>query len=299
MHPVEWLHRRLELPSSLGPGTPGDPGLFGPASAVWRIGRERVLLAGGPAALLMQLAHPLIAAAVTRHSDFCGDPFRRLRATLQAVLSITFGDRAQAEAAAAAVRAIHARVRGMAPRRLGAFPAGTPYRAADPELAMWVHSTLVLSALESFGRLVRPLDESEREAYWQESKRFAELFGVTGEILPRSVSDFDAYMAGTLQGSELEVGPEALALSAEVLDPKLPASVRPAARLMGPIVTAGLLPEPLRRAYSLAWGAVERGTFRSVAAGIRRTLPAWDRSVRFWPQYAQAMDRVAPATGFH
>ena len=89
----------LDLPP-LEPGERWDPGLFGPDSTVWRIGRERILLAGGPAALLLQIAHPLVAAGVTNHSGFSEDPFLRLRATLDATLRITFGDREQARRAA-------------------------------------------------------------------------------------------------------------------------------------------------------------------------------------------------------
>src|SRR5439155_5287823 len=213
MRSVEWLDRRLGVPSPPTGGTPGDPGLFGPASTVWRLGRERVLLVGGPAALLMQLAHPLVAAAVARHSEFRHDPMRRLRGTLQAVLAITFGDRPQAEEAAAAVLAVHVRVRGTTTLRVGPYPPGTRYEASDPELALWVHATLVASALGTYARFVRPPGPDEREAYWQESKRFARLFGVTDDLLPGSVSDFDAYMEGMLSGPRLEVGPDATGLS--------------------------------------------------------------------------------------
>src|SRR6059058_4391825 len=109
--PLAWLDRRIGVPPP-EPGEPGDPGLFGPGSMVWRIGRERALLLGGPAALLLQLAHPLVAAGVAAHSDFRRDPFARLRATLDSVLTISYGDRSQAEAAAEAVAATHRRVRG-------------------------------------------------------------------------------------------------------------------------------------------------------------------------------------------
>src|SRR5438128_1690298 len=71
---LAWLDRRIGVPAP-EPGEPGDPGLFGPGSTVWRIGRERALLLGGPAALLMQIAHPLVATAVAAHSDFGADPF--------------------------------------------------------------------------------------------------------------------------------------------------------------------------------------------------------------------------------
>jgi uncharacterized protein (DUF2236 family) len=57
------------------PGRPGDPGLFGPRSLAWRINRETILLLGGGRALLMQVAHPLVAAGVADHSDFTRSSF--------------------------------------------------------------------------------------------------------------------------------------------------------------------------------------------------------------------------------
>ena len=128
--PLAWLDRKIGVPAP-EPGEPGDPGLFGPGSTVWRIGRERALLLGGPAALLMQIAHPLIAAAVAAHSDFGADPFRRLRGTLDAVLAISYGDADQVRTAAERVRAVHDRVQG----RLDA--ASGPFTAHRPSVAGW------------------------------------------------------------------------------------------------------------------------------------------------------------------
>ena len=71
--------------------------LFGPGSMMWTVNRESVLLLGGRAALLMQLAHPLVAAGVADHSDFRSDSLRRLRRTLDSMLSIIFGDVETAE----------------------------------------------------------------------------------------------------------------------------------------------------------------------------------------------------------
>src|SRR5438093_13769935 len=93
----------LDLPP-LEAGAKGDPGLFGPGSMVWQVARERVLLVAGSAALLLQLAHPLVAAGVAAHGGFQSDPFQRLRATLDATLRVTFGDREPARSAAERVR---------------------------------------------------------------------------------------------------------------------------------------------------------------------------------------------------
>src|SRR5438876_12435031 len=106
-----------------------DSGLFPADSVARRVDRELFLLAGGAAALLLQVAHPLVAAGVSEHSDFPQKAFTRLRSTLDATLRITFGDREQAERAAARVRATHARVRGSLGDAVGSYPAGTPYEA--------------------------------------------------------------------------------------------------------------------------------------------------------------------------
>jgi uncharacterized protein (DUF2236 family) len=75
-----------------GEGRAGDPGMFPPGSVARRMNAETALLLGGGRALLLQLAHPLVAAAVANHSDFLRDPFRRLVNTLDLTLTVAFGD---------------------------------------------------------------------------------------------------------------------------------------------------------------------------------------------------------------
>src|SRR5438552_1035879 len=110
------------------------PGLYSDDSVTRRVNRENILLLGGGRALLMQLAHPKVAAAVDEHSDFRSQPIRRLRRTIRMTMAIVFGDRETALAAARSVNQAHGRVRGEG------------YRALDPDLLRWVHATLVDSA---------------------------------------------------------------------------------------------------------------------------------------------------------
>src|SRR5438874_12962211 len=94
------------------PGRSGDPGLFEPDSVAWKVNGETAMLVGGGRALLMQLAHPAVAAAVSEHSDFPRAPYERLWRTLDSMLTITFGDAAQSSKAAERVNAVHRRVVG-------------------------------------------------------------------------------------------------------------------------------------------------------------------------------------------
>jgi uncharacterized protein (DUF2236 family) len=280
----------LDLPP-LEEGRAGDPGLFGPGSEVWRMGRERVLLLGGPAALLLQLAHPLVAAGVTQHSDFRADPFDRLRATLDATLRISFGDSQQVEEAAARVAARHRRVQGTLSSATGPFPAGSPYLATDPHLAMWVFATLVTVAIDVHDRFVGALSQARRGRYYQEAKRFARLFSVTDDVLPATYRDFREYVRETGEGSVLTVGEEARSLGRDVLQPPLPAAFR-LTRPAAAAVTASLLPARLREDFGLGWGPSERVLASVVRTGVRATIGAWPRSVRYWDHYRAACSRV-------
>src|SRR5712692_6930409 len=256
-------------------GTKGDPGLYGPGSAVWTIGRERVLLAGGETALLMQIAHPLVAAGVAAHSDFRAHPFSRLRATLDTMLLIAFGDASQVRAAAARVAAAHAKVRGRLRTATGPFDAGTPYRAADPALALWVHATLVHTSIDAYARFVRRPPPALVERYYQETKRQAPLFGVPDRLLPRTYEDFSGYVREMVEGPDLTISEEARSLAPAVLHPPMPAALRPAAA-GARLITTGMLPGPLRDGFGLRWGPAERAGFAALSASVRgcvRLLP--------------------------
>src|SRR6478736_4145571 len=118
-------------------------GYFAPDSVIRRVGNTPVTpFLGGGTAVLLQVAHPLVAAGVAAHSDYRHDLWRRLGKTLRALYLITFGSKSEAERAAAAVQAVHRRVRGTTATPLGRYSARTRYSAEDPELQLWVHATL-------------------------------------------------------------------------------------------------------------------------------------------------------------
>ena len=277
------------------PGIPGDAGLFGPSSLVWHVGRERVLLAGGTAALLLQVAHPLVAAGVAAHSDFSSDPLRRLRVTLDATLTITFGDTAQAHAAAATVRRRHRSVHGVLPTPTGSLAAGTPYRADDPDLALWVFCTLVWSAVATREEFVGRLTRGERDTYYDQIKDFGRLFGVTGVKLPADYHALTDYFDHMIESS-LAVGPAARVLAGHILtldEPVLPWPIRHAPG----VLSAALLPAQVREAYGLRWRRRERFVYAALRLVTRSILPVLPARVRYWPHYREALLRMSPDPG--
>ena len=123
------------------PADPADDGFFGPGSVTWRLHADLSAPVSGLRSLLLQALHPLAMAGVDQHSQWRDDPAGRFASTAAYVLTVTYGDRAAARAAADRVRKIHQWVRGTDP------VTGRPYAAGDPDLLIWVHAAQVESGL--------------------------------------------------------------------------------------------------------------------------------------------------------
>ena len=246
------------------------PGLYSDDSITRRVNRENVLFLGGGRALLMQIAHPKVAAGVDEHSDFRAHPIRRLRRTILMTMAIVFGDRETAMAAARGVNQVHAQVKGH------------DYRALDPDLLLWVHATLMDTALVTYETFVKPLLPREREDFYQEFKLLGELLGIPRDRFPATLRDFEAYMDAMIESGEVRVDARALGLAKLVL--------RPRVRLLpGPVmipfhvVTAGLLPPVLRAQYGLAWGSGQQRAYRLAVRTVPRVIALTPPVLRVWP----------------
>ena len=269
---------------------------FVPGTVFWRVHREMILLLVGGRALLMQLAHPKVAAGVAEHSHFKEDPLRRLQRTMTTMWSIIFDDTQQARAALAQVNNIHQRVRGIIPPA-DPLPAGTPYDALEQELLFWVHATLIDSAMVAYDLFVRPLTADEKSRYYADSRRLASLFEISEALVPASLIDFKSYMERMLAGNEITVGPTARSLAEEILRPR-PWILRPARPLFR-LITAGLLPEKLRLAYGLDWNEGREKIFVALTKLIRGSLPVVPRILRVVPNARVAERHVGAHDAGH
>jgi uncharacterized protein (DUF2236 family) len=228
-----------------------------------------VLLLGGGRAVLMQIAHPLVARGVAEHSDFERDPFGRLVATLNAMTAVVFGTTEQSRRAVAAMGAVHERV------------VGDGYSANDPELLQWVYATLVDTALDVHTRFLRPLGTAEAEQFYEQSLTVAEILGVPRSLQPPTLPRFHQYMDHMVD--TLTVSDDARRLARSVLRPPVATALRP---VVHPVffasrqLTAGLLPARLREGFGLGWDAGRQRSLEALQAWSRLTLPLVPASVR-------------------
>jgi uncharacterized protein (DUF2236 family) len=271
----------------------GDPGLFGPDSITWRVNREGVLLLGGGAALILQVAHPLVGAGVAEHSNYREDPWGRLYRTLDLTTKIVFGSTDEAHEASQRIRNVHKRVQGVTEEDGGKHPAGTPYSANDPELGMWVHATLVDTSMRVYSAYVGTLSHAQELRYYEEQKRLGEMFGVPIEEQPETLADFRAYFDRMVE-EELAVTAALTDVVSATLRPELPFVARPLVEAIN-LATASLLPASLRRDLGLELGTNRKRLVSASRAVIRRALPVLPRLLRDFPPARSADRRVAAA----
>ena len=227
-------------------------GYFTDESMLRRVNRERALVLAGPRTLLMQAAHPLAVAGLLAHSSGLDDPYERLARTAQVLAVVGFGPRAEADRVTARVRAMHRRVRGTLRQSVGPYPAGTPYRADDPELLMWVLFSLIDSAIVVYGKYVKTLERHEQAALWDDYRVVGRLFGLRDREMPDSLDALDDYRHEMLEGERLFVGDWARERARRiVMQPPVPWAARPLLETAN-FVTIALLPDRIRDGYGFA-----------------------------------------------
>jgi uncharacterized protein (DUF2236 family) len=239
------------------------PPLFSPSSVFWRVNREFAVGLAGPRAVLMQIAHPLVAAGVAEHSRFREARFGRLYRTALAATAITFCGEDFALRAIRSIDRRHAKVHGVLRETAGIYPSGTPYDANDPELKLWVLATITDSTLMAYERFVKPLSRSEREEFYRDSMTMNRLFGVPENLVPPTYDDFQAYMERMLKGDVIRVSGQAR----EIADALFAPSLSGCSLYAGSVVGIGLLPGRLQQEFGLPW-SFRRERWLTRAAGL-------------------------------
>jgi uncharacterized protein (DUF2236 family) len=268
-----------------------DPreGILGPRSIGWELGGDVGLFVGGGRATLLQLAHPFVAHAIDQHSKTRSDVAGRFQRTFRNVFAMLYGDLDDACRAARRVHAIHTRVHGTMTDAIGAWPAGSPYHANDLDALVWVHSTLVDTTLVMREVLDGPLDESRKDAYLDELRRFGALFGIPRARLPGSWRAHRDYMSAMLASGQIAVAPCAREMAQFLFGRGDAARSQPALGRLAEAVTHVLLPPDLATQFGLRGAPRSTRVVLATFAQIYRRLP---RAMLEFPACSEARNRL-------
>ena len=251
---------------------PDETEFFSKDAIVRRINAEPAIMLGAGRALLLQVAHPAVAQGVADHSDFRTDPFGRLLGTVEALNAVVFGSEQLALEIGRRVQRIHEHV------------VGATYRANDIDSLVWVHATLCDSALDARRRFVGPVDDDVTEAYYEQMKRVAAVFGVPSVALPPTWSDFRAFFDETV--ATLPVGDVGRRLAADIVQPPFPLALQVGLLPLTAfhrLVAIGTTPEPVRTRLGFRWKASHRRALGSIETASRAACAATPMAIRAAP----------------
>jgi uncharacterized protein (DUF2236 family) len=256
----------------------GDEGYFGPDSVSWQVHREVTVLFGGARALLMQAANPLVIAGAGQTGMFERDPWKRLQRTLILTYTLTFGTKAEADAAAEKINAVHSRINGIDP------VTGKDYDALDPHLLLYVHACLVDSALLFEERTVGVLDDAGRQRFHEEQMLAAEMCLVPRDLIPPTVPALRAWLADVEDRGELLVTDNALKVADLFLHPPQQADWRPVLVGVSRLAFA-TLPPLVREMYGFSLGPMRQAAVDVTLAATKLARPLLPPKFRYLAPY--------------
>jgi len=244
-----------------------SPYVFDLDSEMWRINHQRCGLFFGPAAAILQIAHPRIAQGVAEHSDFRNDTLGRLRRTLSSTNGIAFGTLAEAEAIRDRLHHVHGQVRGDTVAGVG---GRANYSAFEPDLLLWVLATLVMASLQGWEMIYGPLAIDRREQFYRDMRRFGGYFGLRPEHCPTGWTEFAEYYQSMIHGPELASHPFCAEVCRHIVTPRSPFGMR----MLGTglhFLSIETLPKHLHAGLGLR----STLTSRTQMALLKKTAPLW------------------------
>lgn len=270
-----------------------DPvaGIYGPDSMMWKLGRETIGFFGGGRAALLQLGHPWVANAIDQHSQTRSDPLGRFRRTFINVFTMIYGSTDQVMRVANNVHQIHTKIQGAISEASGAFAQGSHYEANEVSAMLWVHATLWDTQVRMYELIFPALTRSEKEAYYQETKLFAYLFGIPDDAIPPDWGAFQEYMEKMYASDEITARRVGREMGDMIFNFRGP--LKPALSWLQ-VMTAYMMPPRLREEFGLPPDTdANRRTYDRGLKMVKTVYPRLPDRIRFVPSYIEAQRRLA------
>jgi uncharacterized protein (DUF2236 family) len=185
------------LPGEQYTDPPGDPGLFGPDSAIWYVHGDVSSVVGGIGGLILGTLNEPVMHGTNQFSDFRNDPVKRLGYTVSFVLGMTYGSTPVADKLTGLVHGMHQRVHGT-------MPDGRTFDAARSEDIVWVGATQAYCTAQAHRRYhPRPLSGQDIDRYYADYAVISSKLGAVDVPASREeINDYFATMRPRLTVSE-------------------------------------------------------------------------------------------------
>jgi uncharacterized protein (DUF2236 family) len=233
--------------------------------AAQRYASDGVLIAGGARAILLQVADPIVAAGVARHSDFAHRPVERLRNTLTFAYAVVLGTPNDAARVAAFVNRAHVPVN----------------RAEDAQLQLWVAATLYDTATRVHDRVFSPVGDDLADELYAAYAALGTSLQMPSSLWPVDRAAFAVYWSERV--ASLEVTDEARQIAHDLFAPITAPWWLRAGLPLGRLLSLDLLPTSIRSAYGFDWTPRRERRARRAWTLLRFIVAVTPRGFRAWP----------------
>ncbi|KAL4957091.1 hypothetical protein BDW69DRAFT_201969 [Aspergillus filifer] len=253
-----------------------------------KVAREGIALAGGPAAILLQIAHPSVGQGVADHSTFTKRAIARVQYTQMYIYVMIFGTDEDKANMKAWVDQAHARVKSEVGSR--------PYSALDPELQLWVAITIYASMVGMYELIYGPLPPEMAERVFQAFSVMGTSLQVPKEMWPKNLKEFRMYWRDMVE-NQLRVTADAELVMKEIFHPvrSVPLWARPAVLVAMPFIrrlTIEQLPPTLREQFHVKSTKSSRAISGLFVSGMACVYPFTPLFIRQFPKsYAMRLFR--------
>ncbi|PGH18100.1 hypothetical protein AJ79_00728 [Helicocarpus griseus UAMH5409] len=174
-----------------------------------KVAREGITMAGGPVAILLQIAHPAVGQGVADHSTFNSRAISRAQYTQMYIYTMIFGNEQEKAAVKAWVDGAHARV---------VADGKVAYNATDPELQLWVATTIYACMVAMYELTHGPLPPAKAERVYQAFSVMGTSLQMPREMWPKDLRAFKVYWKDMIE-NHLRVTPEARGVYKDLFHP--------------------------------------------------------------------------------
>ncbi|KAH8699275.1 hypothetical protein BGW36DRAFT_358775 [Talaromyces proteolyticus] len=244
------------------------------------VARESITLVGGPAAILLQIAHPLVGQGVADHSTFTTRAISRAEYTQMYIYCMIFGSTEEKAAMKAYVDKSHSRVVGQYKK--------IAYDAKDPELQLWVAATIYASMIGMYELIYGPMFPARAERVYRAFSVMGTSLQVPREMWPKNLGAFKSYWDDMIN-NKLHVTSDARAVLKDIFYPtkNLPLWARPLGIIAMPFVrciTIEQLPPPVRDEFFLRSTKTSRAISSLFISGMAGVYPFMPLFLRQFPK---------------
>ncbi len=156
---------------------------LGPDSLMWKDFGSKLFQIILQQAFILQSAHPVINAAVTKEKKYKVDPWGRARNSIKMLWPIVYSRPEKAIAMGKQLRELHRSIKGV-------DKDGQKYHALDPEAYSWVHMTGFDASVRMHEIFGDPLTPAQRKQAFEEWKQMGGMLGIIDKYIPQTEEEY-------------------------------------------------------------------------------------------------------------